>query len=138
MGRDIPGIRWQCEKMETAMAPEQESGMLERILAVSVAQVERWMDVCYLFREWERKEMIIGEPTPETQREHRKALATLLKSTRLMLAMGSDPEAFDAEIYSKLSCLHEQLEHSWDMFYNPPTPQEAQEAEAMLAKVFPE
>jgi hypothetical protein len=125
-------------KVETAISREPRSDIADVIIDSALQQIQRWIEVCEEFREWEREAIILGSPAPEIATKHKKALAMILKSTRLMVTLACDPESFDSEMYSRLSLLHEQLQHSWKMLYEPATVEESARNEAVLRKFFPE
>jgi hypothetical protein len=124
--------------MATAISEETGSRIADIVMDSALERIQRWIDLCYQFRKWEREAIILGNPSPEDVAKHKKALATILKSTRFMLTIASDPESFDSDLYSKLSILHDQLQHSWQMLYHPPTSEESSRNEALLAELFPE
>jgi hypothetical protein len=124
--------------MEGAISIEPGSNIADVIINSALERVQRWIDLCDEFRKWERETIILGDAKPEVAAKHKRALAMILKSTRLMLTLACDPESFDSEMYSRLSILHEQLQHSWKMFYDLPTAEERERNDAQLATLFPE
>jgi hypothetical protein len=97
------------------------------------AQCDEWLEICNDFRVWERKEILLGNPTAEATERHRQNLRYMITMTRAMLLVASDPEVAGVSVYSDLEIMLRQLEDSWEMFYNP-MPQE--KANEILAAAF--
>jgi hypothetical protein len=125
--------------METAVGYDSQADILDAISDTAHSQVQAWIDLCYEFRTWERSEILIGNPSPEAMTRHKKALLQLIKQTRFLTMMASaDPESFDRETFDNLGLLSDQLQHSWEMFYNRPSRETAAKMEGIIAEVFPE
>ena len=90
------------------------------------AQIEKFWEAAQLFFDWEHQVMILGNPTAEQKEEHR----SMLKLLTLMVGFVRKLERNN----HSLEMLQTRLDDSWGMFYNPMTDDEA---EAVLAKVFP-
>ncbi len=123
--------------METAIASHSSIGIADEMINAAEESFRRWLDRCDYFRNWERTEIILGNPSKEDSAQHKRALAAILRSTRWMLTLASDPESFNSESYSRLSILNEQMQHSWDMLYAQPPAAEAAQKEALLSELFP-
>ena len=124
--------------MEDVLVQERASvGFAESFATKARRNLQNWIELAYQFRKWERTEIALGNPSQATMSEHKRSLSLALKATRLMVSIASDPESFDSEMFSKLSILQEQLQHSWDIFYNRPNQEEAAKNEALLTELFP-
>ena len=97
--------------------------------------IDLWSSICQTFLEWQRQHMLLREPTPQEMEEHRHALEMLLRATRLVYSLASDPSFRDRSMAKELRGRSWQLERSWGMFYDA-MPQ--QEASKLLAEVFPD
>jgi hypothetical protein len=97
-------------------------------------QIAEWVAECERFLQWERAEMLLTEPTLETQACHRRSLEFLLKATQSMLELVSEPNLFDAQFHKELTALHARLAESWELFYNRIS---AEQARNILDKAFP-
>ena len=97
--------------------------------------VQAWINSCNDFLQWQRRELIEQEPSPEKRSEHRNALKLMLRLGRSFHAQVSDPDfplpQFAPEVAGKLR----QLEHSWEMIQNPMSDAEA---DAILGQAFPD
>jgi hypothetical protein len=97
--------------------------------------VHRWSEMCFQFRKWERKHILMAEPSPEDQEFHKRNLKWLLRWSRLMHAMIADVDFPDRTLARELSGLVSQLESSWRMIYEA---MPDKEADKLLAEVFPD
>jgi hypothetical protein len=97
--------------------------------------VHHWSLLCDRFLTWEREQMLSEEPSAKNRTEHRQCLKWLLRLTRLLHSMAADPEFPDKSLADELEGRLLQLESSWRMFYEA---MPAEEAEKLLAEVFPE
>lgn len=82
----------------------------------------------------QRREILMGDPTPAQQEAHRTALKRLLRMTRMMCAAVADPDDPDRQMADELEGRLIQLEESWRMINNPMS--EA-EADGLIQKFFP-
>jgi hypothetical protein len=121
--------------MESAVS-KSKIDIAREVMNSAQANIQNWVDLCYRFKKWEQEAIILRNPSQEDSAKHKKALATLLKSTRYMLTLACDPESSDSDSYSKLSILQEQFQHSWEMLYKLPSDREAVTKDAMLAEIF--
>lgn len=80
--------------------------------------------------------MLVANPKPETIQQHRRALRFLLRFTGLLHYQATDPDFSDRTIARGLEIRLKQLEHSWGIFHD--TSMTTEEADDLLAKVFPE
>jgi hypothetical protein len=94
-----------------------------------------WVKACDTFRQWEREELIQKEPSSETLARHKKLGSALIRTAYMLQAVMEDPDyparAFLPEVRGKLM----QLEDARDMIHDPMSDQEA---DVILAKVFPD
>jgi hypothetical protein len=79
--------------------------------------------------------MLTAEPSAKNRAEHRRCLKWLLRLTRLLHSLAADPEFPDKSLAEELEGRLLQLESSWRIFYEA---MPAEEAEKLLAEVFPE
>ena len=115
--------------IETGKA--SKTGNFEQL---AVDQVLQWCDVVDRFIQWQSQHLLRSRPTPKQQEDHRQGLKWLLRLTRLIHSVASDPEFPDKSLLSQLEAQMRQLEESWELFYNQiPAP----EAEKILAEAFP-
>lgn len=97
--------------------------------------IEKLCASCDLFLRWERKHIIEREPNPEESKQHRDALKWMLRMTRLLQTVVSDPEYPDHVVRDHLEHEVWRLDQSWKMIYEAMP--EAQ-ANKLLAEIFPE
>jgi hypothetical protein len=94
-----------------------------------------WSGLCRQFLDVQRREILLGNPTPAQRAAHRDALKWMLRMTRAIYATVADPDFPDTAIASEINGRLIQLEHSWRMINNPMSDAEADE---LLAKIFPD
>lgn len=97
--------------------------------------LEGWRETCQSFLNWERQHIIVGEPDPEVKENHRRTLAWLLRMSRVLDSLVSDPEFPDASAAQTLKPLLFLLDVSWKVNYNP-LPEETYQK--ILRQCFPE
>jgi len=85
--------------------------------------------------DWQRTEILSGQPSPEELQTHRTVLKWMLRFARAIHAAAADPEYPSREIADELQGRAIQLEHSWRMIQEPMP--DAQ-ADALLHETFPE
>jgi hypothetical protein len=95
----------------------------------------QWSMLCGRFLAWEKRQMLMVEPSSSKKEEHRQCLKWLLRLTRLLHSMAADPEFPDRSLADELEGRLLQLESSWRMFYEA---MPAEQAEKLLAEVFPQ
>jgi len=78
--------------------------------------------------------MLRSTPSPQQQEDHRQGLKWLLRLTKLIHSVGSDPEFPDKSLLAQLEAQMCQLEESWERFYNQ---MPGSEAEKILSEAFP-
>jgi hypothetical protein len=100
----------------------------------AVAQVLQWCDVLDQFIQWQSQCMLRSTPSPQQQEDHRQGLKWLLRLTKLIHSVGSDPEFPDKSLLAQLEAQMCQLEESWERFYNQ---MPGSEAEKILSEAFP-
>src|SRR5260221_1018671 len=108
-----------------------ELGAFQRL---AVGQVLQWCDVLDRFIQWQGQHLLRTEPSPKQQEDHRQGLKWLLRLTKLIHSVASDPEFPDKSLLAQLEAQMRQLEESWELFYNQ---MPAAEAEKILAEAFP-
>ena len=94
-----------------------------------------WVKACDTFREWEREELIRKEPSSETLAKHKKLGSALIRTAHMLQAVMEDPDYPAREFLSEVRGKLMQLEDTRDMIHDPMSDQEA---DAILAKVFPD
>jgi hypothetical protein len=102
--------------------------------AAALELLSLWLRLCDQFRERERREIIEQEPSSKQLAEYQESLKWMIRGTRAILNVVSDPEFprrhFAAEVSGKLL----QLEESWRSLTNAVT---EPEAESFIQKFFP-
>ena len=78
--------------------------------------------------------MLRAFPSDQQMEDHRQGLKWLLRLTKLIHSVASDPEFPDKSLLGQLEAQLCQLEESWELFYNrmPET-----EADKILSEAFP-
>jgi len=99
-----------------------------------VEQVLQWCDVLDRFIQWQSQCMLRTSPSPQEQEDHRQGLKWLLRLTKLIHSVASDPEFPDKSLLTQLEAQMRQLEESWELFYNRVS---ETEAEKILSEAFP-
>lgn len=87
------------------------------------------------FLRWEREQIIKREASPEDKEKHRRGLLCLLRGTRWLLSMVSDPDYPDHSIRPGLEHELWRLEQSWQAIYEP---MPEVEANKLMAEAFPD
>ena len=113
-------------------------GFVESIKESSRERCQSLLDGSYQFRKWEREVIATGKATKEEKRQHRESLEALLKGVKWMVAISGHPDSFERPFHQKFEALTDQLQNSWNTYYNPPGESEIAEADAVLKKLFPE
>jgi hypothetical protein len=101
----------------------------------AVEQVLQWCEVLDRFIQWQSQCMLRESPSPQQREDHRQGLKWLLRLTKLIHSVASDPEFPDKSLLSQLEAQMCQLEESWELFYNQ---MPENEAEKILAEAFPD
>jgi hypothetical protein len=96
--------------------------------------VSEWSRQCANFRTWERNELLLKNPSPDTVERHRQLLGILIKTTELMIAGGKNHKVYDAALLERLKVIRERLMDSWSQFCEP---MPLAESDKILAEVFP-
>jgi len=81
--------------------------------------LEEWRATCRTFLSWEKERILLGKPTAEERDKHRRTLTWLLRMTRLLDGLLSDPEFPDRSAAGRLKPLLFLLDASWKTIYNP-------------------
>src|SRR5258708_7157736 len=79
----------------------------------TVDYIRQWCVMCDRFNQWQHKQIIQVQPTPQEQEDHRQQLKWLLRLTKLMLYTASDPEFPDHSAVDLLETKVWQLEQAW-------------------------
>jgi hypothetical protein len=105
--------------------PVESAKPVETVERFAAEQIRRWFEAGDQFLRWERANMLLAVPSPEIARQHRGALELLLHFIR---AMSEEAPAADIDRETKrgLKLRLRKLEGSWNMFYEPVGPSEAQ------------
>ena len=114
--------------------PIESAQPVETVERFAAEQIKQWFEAGDQFLKWERANMLMSVPSPETARQHRRALELLLRFIR---AMCEEARAADVDRKAErgLSLRLRKLEGSWNMFYDPVGPTEAQ---AIRQQCFPD
>lgn len=115
----------------SGMATE-ESDYLRQI---SNTMVGHWAKAVEIFRDWERKELLEKTPSEKQIELHRKEGLYLIRMTRCLLNLVSDPESPAREHSKEISGRLGQLEAVFEIIHNPMSDTEA---EAIIKEVFPD
>lgn len=113
-------------------APKAAGNLVDRFAHETVRD---WLNKCDEFRRWEYNAVLVGDASAETLAEHRRGLKYMISTTRVMAGSISDPEFFEAGLFSQLQTALFLLEGSWEMVHRPIPPEEVK---TFLAEVFPE
>ncbi len=113
-------------------ATRSQTGAFQQLV---VEQIPQWCEVLDQFIQWQSQRMLRASPSPQEEKDHRQGLKWLLRLTKLIHSVASDPEFPDKSLLAQLEAQMGQLEESWALFYNR-MPEE--EAEKILAIVFPQ
>ena len=87
------------------------------------------------FLAWEREHILLRDPSPKEQQEHRLALTWFLRIVRVLHATIADPEFPDSRMRGILQAQLWRLEESWKRTYEP---MPEGEADHLLREVFPD
>jgi hypothetical protein len=112
-------------------ATRSQTGTFEQL---AVEQVLRWCNVLDRFIQWQSQCMVRASPSLQEKEDHRQGLKWLLRLTRLIHSIASDPEFPDKSLLAQLEAQMCQLEESWELFYNR---MPESEAEKILSEAFP-
>jgi len=97
--------------------------------------VAQWSAICQKFLDWQRREILQGEPSGQMLEQHQVALKWLLRFAKGIYSTASDPDYPDRGIADELKGRVIQLEHSWRMIHEliPET-----HADRLIKEIFPE
>lgn len=98
-------------------------------------QIEHWLDFCDNVLDWNRDQMLCGDPDQAMLEEHRQTLKWIIRFTRMMHAEVSDLDFPSREMARRLAVRLRQLEDAWGTFHDPSV--SPAEANSILADVFP-
>ena len=125
-------VVWHVDAVSTLTFPEAEGLDFQRFAHDKVME---WSGLCRQFLDVQRRQILLGDPTPAQQEAHRNALKWMLRMTRAIHATVADPDYPEPALASEINGRLIQLEHAWRMINNPMSDAEADE---LLAKVFPD
>src|SRR5437764_66626 len=95
--------------------------------------VQSWVSACNQFKQWERDELILKRPSPETVAEHGKKIKAFIWSARLLQALMSDPDYSTRGLRREVDGHLLQLEATLQMIHDP---MPDVEADAVLKTAF--
>ena len=121
--------------MNSSTASQEERIESFSIEGLAWEAVEEWSALCQRFLDWQRREILQREPSPEKLEQHRAGLKWLLRFAKAVYFTASDPDYPDRRLASELKGRIIQLEHSWRMVHEPMS---QAEADQLLKDVFPE
>lgn len=98
-------------------------------------KVREWSAACRALLDFQRRVILIGEPTPEQREAHRTALKWMLRFGRAIYSTAADPEYPDKTVAAEIHGRLLQLEHSWRMTQEQMSDAEAEE---LIKKHFPD
>ena len=120
---------------ETVKDPATETPNFGRM---TVDHLRYWSEICDRFNQWQHEYIIGRNPTSHELHEHRQGLKWLLRLTRLMHYVASDPEFPDQSVVQILETKIWQLEQAWKLLYRKLSRYEIEGAEKLLKTVFPD
>lgn len=122
--------------MPLSEALSEKVGTQSSGLRQTVAKTLRdFCDECDRFIQWQYREIIKGDPSPEQQARHREDLKWVLRTAKLLECVAADPDFSSSTAMALLRAKVWQLERSWKMLYDP-IPEA--KANRILAEVFPD
>jgi len=116
--------------METAM-PQDVAAGAERDLIRRWVQI--WIQDCNEFRRWEREELVLKDPSPDTVTAHGKRSQLFILTARFLQGLMANANYSARELRAEVEGKVRQLEETWDMIHNP---MRDEEASAILQKAF--
>jgi len=116
----------------TRVSPPSGVGIVQQL---AVDQVSGWCSVLDRFIQWQSQNMLRAQPSAKQREDHRQGLKWLLRLSRLIHSVASDPDFPDRSLLGQLEAQMRQIEESWELFYNQSP---AAEAEAVLREAFPD
>ena len=119
---------------QSAAAPAEGLGV-QQVNEFARGAVEQWSATCQRFQDWQRREIIEREPSPEILEQHRAGLKWLLRFAKGIYLPASDPEYPDKGIADELRGRMLQLEHCWRIVHDR---MPDAEAEKLQTEIFPE
>jgi hypothetical protein len=105
--------------------PVESAEPVEKVERFAAEQISRWLQAADQFVNWERANMLLADPSPEIARQHRRTLEILLHFIRAMCGEARTADV-NQEMKLGLRLRLRKLEGSWNMFYDPLSPSEAQ------------
>ena len=81
--------------------------------------MDRWVKACDEFSEWQYRNIIACQPTPQQLAEHREALKWMLRFTRLMQSQVKDPDFPLRQFANEMDGRLLQLEEVWKLIHEP-------------------
>src|SRR5438552_717347 len=103
----------------------------------TIGYFRHWCEICDEFNDWQHKEILAGNPTSEEQQEHKHTLKWMLRVSKSLHQMASDPDFPDRDVAELLAAKIWQHEQVWKLLYRPLSEAETEEAEMVLKEVFP-
>jgi hypothetical protein len=97
--------------------------------------VLNWEKAVDEFRKWERQEILEKQPSTKELERHRKDGLFIIRMSRWLLSLVSDPESPARECTREVSGRLRQLEETFEMIHDPISDAEA---EAIVKEAFPD
>ena len=122
--------------MASIDTPGTEAVSPRAIQEAGQQHIERWLSFCDDVLDWNREQMLLGNPAPAILEEHRRTLKWIIRFTRMMHAEVSDLDFPSRQFAQRLAVRLQQLEDAWATFHDHSL--SAMEADRILAEAFPD
>jgi hypothetical protein len=126
--------------MSTALSLDSEDSTTwwDRIVSEFPAAAEEWSRSINNLNRWEDVHLLSDkEPSPQALAKHRKIVERLMYFGQLCAFVASHPDFGDEETAAMVTASQAVLRHKLRMFHHP-NPMSKEEADKILAEVFPE
>jgi hypothetical protein len=123
--------------MTTATIPfesDSTQNLWDRLLADFPASVEEWSRSINGWNRWEEEHLLVERPSREDLAHHLKFIKRLMFFGQLFALVATHPEYGDAQTAEMVNASQEVLRNKLRMFHQP---MDSEEAEKILAEVFP-
>ena len=115
---------------------QEDSASADKLREITRQYIDLMDKECNKFWLWQKQFIIQKEsPSQEDLAQHRDTLKWLLRATRLIQMLVSDPDFPDHSLRGQIEAIIWSLQESWEMIYNSMPEQEARKT---LAEVFPD
>ncbi|MDA1276387.1 MAG: hypothetical protein O2960_20410 [Verrucomicrobia bacterium] len=104
----------------------------------AVRHIREFCERCDRLTRRQYHEIILATPAGSQFEEHRYELKWLLRTAEALRTVASDPEFPNPSLRQRLDAAAWKMEETWQLLYNPPSPEETEQLEKLIGQTFPD